>query len=113
MKISHRLILILPVLSMNARSALQTIHMHQSKPEFSQCESRERLCLRGGVDARRTGKFVVEHRPSKIELNETNSTILRKASYFSNTSLNDLYELEGVLGKHLFWSVRAIDKEPF
>jgi hypothetical protein len=87
------------VLTYTIRSSIQ--HPALIRSELSSRTLGESLHIRGGFEKHRTGKFVVEHRPSKVdlsELNSENSTIARKASCFPIATLNDLYELEGVLG---------------
>ena len=102
-----RLFFIFPALTYTVRSTIQ--HPALIKSELSFRTLGESLHIRGGFDKHRTGKFVVEHRPSKVDLSELsclNSTISRKASCFPIATLSDLYELEGVLGNKKFDRVR-------
>ncbi len=98
-----RFFFIFPVLTYTVRPTIQHPALIRSELSFRTLGEHESLHIRGGFDKHRTstGKFVVEHRPSKVDLSELNlqnPTISRKASCFPIANLSDLYELEGVLG---------------
>ena len=95
--------MILPALSLTARPAsLPTKQNQIFINEYLPCRTDDHLCLRGGLDTHRTGKFVVEHRPSKLDLGAPNVTILRKSSFLPAATLSDLYDLQEILGIYKF-----------
>jgi hypothetical protein len=100
--ICMRLMLILPTLSLTARPALLPTNPQSLIRECNLHRPDALLCLRGGLDTHKTGKFVVEHRPSKVDLGALgahNATILRKSSLLPAATLSDLYELQENLGE--------------